>query len=580
MNSIKKLLLIVVAGGAFFVSAYNLVWAPDWQLKRWPEVRLRAAYVEAVAVAATRPIGDLDTEARIKLILSREPEMERMIFNRLLISLAIAVAVTVSLTLIPGVIGAGNEGRLRGSQLSSPLALRKRLMWRRYKKPVLLSLLYSAAFAVLVSFLAGAFGGVAGAVLGLCTFLCAEYFSTGSVRAVPGISIGGVQIPAEMEGRHFLIAGSTGAGKSLAIYQMVLDARRRGDRGFVLDIGSACTRRFLKKGDLQLAPDVQNAVKWNPFLEIRNRFDFLELARSAIPDAQGDAQGFHDMARVLLATVMEKMYGDGDFSVSRLLYIVCSEKKEELNKIVVGTPADVYTQDGAERLLQSVRSVLTTYLVAWQFIEDGGDFSVRDWIRRAPAGQWLFVRYSDGQVTVMRQLLACWLKLAITETIGNDESPPPPTWFVADEFDSLGAVSAAKDALSKMRRYNGRCVFGVQTVAQLWATYGRDVSTVLLSCLSHQLFLRAGDPETAEYCSKALGDQEVLRYEKSRSQRGLFGLGGDPSKTEAERHANERIVMPSQFLTLPDRVGYLNLAGDLPVARVKIPIPTSERASR
>lgn len=179
----------------------------------------------------------------------------------------------------------------------------------------------------------------------------------------------------------------------------------------------------------------------------------------------------------------------------------------------------------------------------------------------------------------MRDLLACWFQVAIKETIGNDQNIPPATWVVADEFDSMGAVSSARDALTKLRRYNGRCLLGVQTVAQLWSTNGRDNAQVLLSCLSNQVYLRAGDPETAEYCSKALGDQEFLRQEQSRSRQGLLGLGGDPSKSEAERHALERIVLPSEMMTLADRVGYLKLAGDLPIVKIKVPIPPTEKRS-
>lgn len=577
MNSVKKLLLIVAAVGSFAVAAYNLVWAPDWQVVRWPEVRLRSAYVTAQVSAALDFAGHSDA-SMINSIQAYDSKIEQKLFVRLLLSLGIACGVTVGLALIPALVGSGKEGGIRGARLATVGELRRRITWHRYKRHVLLLALYvGGGMASGWLFFHSPIAVGAALFIAVALFVSAEYLSKGTLTQRPGVSIGGVQIPEEMEGRHFLVCGSTGAGKSLLIYQMILDARRRQDRGFVLDIGGACYRRFGRRGDLLLAPGDPKSVKWNPFLEIRNRFDFLELARAAIPDGTGEGQGFHDMARVLLATVMEKMYNEGDFSISRLLFIVCASKKEELNQIVDGTPADVYTQDGGERLLQSVRSVLTTYLVAWQFIEDNGDFSVRDWTRKAQAGQWLFVRYSDGQVTVLRQLLASWLKLAISETIGDDEHIPPPTWFVADEFDSLGAVSAARDALSKLRRYGGRCVLGVQTVAQLWATYGRDIATVLLSCLSHQVYLRAGDPETAEYCSKALGDHEFLRQEQSRSRRGLLGLGGDPSKTDAERHTTERIVLPSEILSLPDRVGYLNVAGAYPVAKIKIPIPPTEK---
>jgi len=580
MNSLKKILLITVAVSSFSVAAYNLVLSPDWQVKRWPETRLRAQYVQAVFAASIDLAGGKNHQMLIDAIRVHDPEIEEKIFNRLLASLAITVGITAGLSLLPGLLGSGKEGRLRGSELASAGHLKRQLFRRRYSRQIALASVYTVVGVGLGAVVFKSLPAAAALGLsGLATFLLAEFLSVGQLKKPTGIRIGGVEIPIEMEGRHTVVFGTTGAGKSMIIYSAILDARRRGDRGFVVDIGGACFHRFARRGDVLLAPGEANSVKWNPFAEIRNRYDFLEMARASIPDGTGEVAGLHDMARTLLAVVMEKMHADGDWSVTKLLFLICSSTREEMNHVVVGTPADVYTQDGAERLLQNVRSVLTTYLVAWHFIEEGGDFSIRDWIRDKPAGTWLFAKYSDGNATVMRQLLACWFKLAISETISDDRNTPPPTWFVSDEFDSMGAVSAARDALSKMRRYNGRCLLGMQTVAQLWSTYGRDNAQVLLSCLSNQVYLRAGDPETAEYCSKALGDQEFLRQEQSRSRRGLLGLGGDPSKSEAERHAMERIVLPSELMTLPDRVGYLKLAGDLPIVKIKVPIPSTEKRS-
>lgn len=580
MNSLKKILLITVAVSSFFVAAYNLVLSPDWQVKRWPETRLRAQYVQAVFAASIDLAGGKNHQILIDAIRAHDPEIEEKVFNRLLVSLAFTVGITAGLSLLPGLLGSGKEGRLRGSELASAGHLKRQLFRRRYSRQIALASVYAVVgiglgAVVFKSLPAAAALGFSG----LAAFLLVEFLSAGQLKKPTGIRIGGVEIPIEMEGRHTVVFGTTGAGKSMIIYSAILDARNRGDRGFVIDIGGACWRRFARKGDVLLAPGDEQSVKWNPFAEIRNRFDFLELARAAIPDGTGEAAGFHDMARMLLAVVMEKMHAEGNWSVSRLLYLICSSKREEMNAVVLGSPADVYTQDGAERLLQSVRAVLSTYLVAWHFIEDGGDFSIRDWIRSASAGTWLFAKYSDGNATVMRDLLACWFQVAIKETIGNDQNIPPATWVVADEFDSMGAVSSARDALTKLRRYNGRCLLGVQTVAQLWSTNGRDNAQVLLSCLSNQVYLRAGDPETAEYCSKALGDQEFLRQEQSRSRQGLLGLGGDPSKSEAERHALERIVLPSEMMTLADRVGYLKLAGDLPIVKIKVPIPSTEKRS-
>lgn len=576
MNSLKKLLLLAVAFSSFALAAYNLIWSPDWQVKRWPETRLRSAYTEAVARAAIDFSGIDRQAATINYIQSLDPEIESKIFNGLLISVGFSLLVTALMALLPGLIGSGKEGRIRGARLATTWQLKREIWWRSHKKTVLLGLVYSTFFSLAgLMMLKTAIALPIGWVLGLGIFVLVEHVS--AKPKPPQVHIGGIPMPLEAEGRHTCIFGTTGAGKSMAFYSLILDARRRGDRGIVADIGGAAIQRFLRKGDIVLAPGQPGATaRWSPFVEIRHANDFAELAASAIPDNPGEHQQWVEMARVLLQEVMRALYNSGEHSVSRLLHYVCVATRTELEPIVARTPAAVFVAQDADRLLVSVRAVVGTALAGWQTLEDVGNFSVREWVRTAPQGQWLFLRYTDGNSRVMKQLLASWLKIAISETISDDQNPPPPTWFVADEFSSLGAVPSAADGVSKLRRYNGKILWGVQSVAHLWQTYGREGATVLLSCLNTKLYLAAGDPDTAEWCSKAIGDQELIRQEQSRSKRGLLGLGGDPSKSEAERQAIEKLVLPSELENLPPLQGFLKFAGDYPVARIKVPIPACE----
>lgn len=390
------------------------------------------------------------------------------------------------------------------------------------------------------------------------------------------IHIGAIPVPREIEGRHFLIAGTTGAGKSQAIYGMVRDARARGDRGLALDVGGAYVSRFLKQGDLILSPGDARSVAWNPFLDIQDAFDFSNLAKAVIPDGQGPDASWHNYGQGLFAEVLRALHTQGDYSISRLLHFVGQAEPEELRPLLAGSPAAILTQKGQEKMLGNTRAIISSYLLPWAFLPDGGSFSVKDWIRSSPGDQWLFVSYRDNQIAALRQLLSCWLQLAINETLSLDESSARPTFFVADEFDTLGKV-AAKDALTKLRKYRGSCIFGLQSVSQLRATYGRDEAQTLLACLSTKVYLRQGDPETAKYCSDDLGQAQILRTEKSSSKRK--GLGGDGNETAAERHITEAVVMPSELQNLPDLQGYLSLAGDYPIARVQIPIPRLPRVA-
>lgn len=51
------------------------------------------------------------------------------------------------------------------------------------------------------------------------------------------VKIGNVEVPSEVEGLHFLIAGSTGTGKSQAINSILQTLRNRGDKVLIVDSG-------------------------------------------------------------------------------------------------------------------------------------------------------------------------------------------------------------------------------------------------------------------------------------------------------------------------------------------------------
>ncbi len=117
---------------------------------------------------------------------------------------------------------------------------------------------------------------------------------------------------------------------------------------------------------------------------------------------------------------------------------------------------------------------------------------------------------------MLRNLVACWLELAIVEGLSMTESQSRRLWFIMDELDSLGKITSLRAGLTKLRKYGGVCVSGLQTIAQLRSTYGHDEAQTLLSCMSQKLILKAGDGETAKYFENEIGQQEIEREENKR----------------------------------------------------------------
>jgi type IV secretory pathway TraG/TraD family ATPase VirD4 len=141
---------------------------------------------------------------------------------------------------------------------------------------------------------------------------------------------------------------------------------------------------------------------------------------------------------------------------------------------------------------------------------------------------------------------------------------------VVDELDAVGQIDGLKDALARLRKFEGRCVLGFQSIAQVSSTYGNgDAHTIVENC-ANSLILRSSASEgggTARFASGLIGDREILRTTHSRSRRPLDVIG---VRTSSEQIALEAAVLPSQIEQLPDLAGYLKVASRPEWLRVRL----------
>ncbi len=179
--------------------------------------------------------------------------------------------------------------------------------------------------------------------------------------------------------------------------------------------------------------------------------------------------------------------------------------------------------------------------------------------------------FRDDQLGMLRTLIATLLEIGIIEALSLPEDPNRDLWFIMDEVDSLGKVTSLSAGLSKLRKYGCKCVLGLQTIAQLRATYGDDGAQSLLANISTKLVLRAGDGETAEYFSLEFGDQEVEREQSStgESSSGSWGSTKSTSSNVTKVRETKRTVLASSISGLPDLCGILKLASQ-PVTYVVV----------
>jgi type IV secretory pathway TraG/TraD family ATPase VirD4 len=385
------------------------------------------------------------------------------------------------------------------------------------------------------------------------------------------IGFGDVIIPPEKEAQHLLFSGTTGSGKTQAINRVLKAVRYRKKRAMITDAGGGFVSRFYKPDDVILNPFDKRSVDWSPFAEIRSEYDCARIAKATVPDGSGEAAQWHHYAQTLLGETMLAMTRRGQRSIKQLMHYLTVSDSKELGELLAGTPAGILCVKGNDKMLSNTRGIISTFLVVWRYLPDNGKFSIRDWIRDESASSWLFVTFRDDQLGMLRTLIATLLEIGIIEALSLPEDPARDLWFIMDEVDSLGKVTSLSAGLSKLRKYGCKCVLGLQTIAQLRATYGDDGAQSLLANMSTKLVLRAGDGETAEYFSLEFGDQEVEREQHStgESSSGSWGSNTSTSSNVTSVRETKRTVLASSISGLSDLCGLLKLSSQ-PVTYVVV----------
>jgi len=387
-----------------------------------------------------------------------------------------------------------------------------------------------------------------------------------------GITLAGLEVPAQDETKHFKLIGTTGTGKSTAIQEIMQSALARGDRAVIADPDGGYLRRFYRqeRGDIILNPFDERSVKWDLFAEIRDAHDVEQLARSLIPDHDGQDRSWRGYARTFFTAVTRRAHAAGIADVGELYRLLVVADAGELRGLLRGTPAQPFLDEHNSRMFDSIRSVTSSAVGALDYVarQKTAGFSIRDWVSGEKPGV-LFIPYKAGQIAALRSTISGWMRLAIFETMDRGERKAS-LWFVVDELDALGQIDGLKDALARLRKFNGRCVLGFQSIAQVSSTYGQgDAHTIVENC-GNTLILRCSASEgggTARFASQLIGEREVLRTTLSKSRRATEMLG---SVSHAQHYAVETAVLPSQVEQLPDLTGYLKYASDPTWQRVRL----------
>lgn len=390
--------------------------------------------------------------------------------------------------------------------------------------------------------------------------------------------LGKLPMPRHSETQGIFFHGTTGAGKTQAIMQLLDEIRRLGEPAIIYD--KECTIKpyfFDESKDVELNPISKQCANWDMWQECLNPMEIGNLAAYLIPKSlQGGDPFWVDSARTILTSMAWKIRERDDKSAILLLQLLLTTTLDEMRVILKGTESENLVSKEIEKTAISIKSVLATYTKALRFL-DGLDatgrskFSIRQWVEQAMMPKsggngWLFITSRSKYHKEIKPLISLWLGLAMQAIQSLPANTGKRIWLVMDELASLQRLEMLSDTVADIRKFGGCVAIGVQSISQLEFLYGNYEGHAIADLLNTSLYFRSPKSRVAKWVAQDLGEQIIEEVRESQSYGPSSMRDGNTIGTQ---RATRVTVDAGSIMTLEDLTCYVRMVGDHPIAKVQ-----------
>jgi type IV conjugative transfer system coupling protein TraD len=383
--------------------------------------------------------------------------------------------------------------------------------------------------------------------------------------------LAGVSWPWRREQSHTMLVGTTGTGKTVALFELLSEIRQRGERAVIFDLTGAFIETFFDpERDIILNPLDTRCPSWSVFDDCTSRAEFHAAAESLVPHDGGGSEQFWVLAaRTLFVETCIKLEEAGRGTNAALADELMNADLSDLHRLVEDTMAGPISTPAAARMAESVRAVFNVNAKAMQILPQTGDaFSVRQWVKgEAEPGSFLFLSARYVDMSVLSQLLTLWLDTAINTLMTGRRTHDLKLWFLIDELGALHRLPSLEKGLQTARNFGGAIVTGVHTFAKLKEVYGENMAMTLSSLARTKLILATADRETATWCSDIIGHREVREMEEG------YSYGYNNARDAVSLTPRRQVVpllLPDEFMGLPSLEGFIKYPDGFPAAPISL----------
>ncbi len=394
------------------------------------------------------------------------------------------------------------------------------------------------------------------------------------------LKIGEIYLPREAEQKHILILGSTGTGKTVLANQIIgqsilrQNSSSNPEKSIFYDIkGELLAKHFNPEKDFIFYPFDKRCTGWNFMNEIRNYADFDVLSSILFepPKDSKDPYWYNaarDIFRIgILNLYISRLNRDGNVPKNRDIWDFFSMPLEKIkNTLESNLPSE---EKGALKHINSpqspqaasVLSVLQERISFFKYLYYiDGDFSFREFISNNINGN-LFMLNIKRNDSIFKPLMTFVIDLMIKETLSLPDISRPDERrinFFIDEFGSLSKLPSVFDFLTMARAKGGAFCIVNQDLGSVSDIYGKEKKETFFNNFNTNLIFMLNDPTTAEFLSKALGEQEIIQKSGDR-QISPNSLGD--TYTHREQFKINRVVLPSELINLKPFNCYFKYSG-------------------
>jgi hypothetical protein len=403
-----------------------------------------------------------------------------------------------------------------------------------------------------------------------------------------------IPIPLDEENRSFFIAGKIGAGKTQAIFDIVINFMRVKSTLIFYDVKPDYWIRFYRHGkDSLFLPTHKDSIKWNIFdeimsiryeqtreVDIHNNIKFI--TNVLIPESNSNTDKFWESnSRSILEAILlhialkyenptNKTFIDFLRKYKSVQSIV-AETKETIEEFAILLP----TNFKADKTIGSIEMSYKDFvkeLILPEFYFEEGDFTIDSFIES-------LAENSDKRVFLVQPTTASkgysiYFKLFIElmakkiMSLENEKDLDGEKIrriiFVLDEFQKLGKITTIEELLTVQRSKGGSTILATQSIAKLEDIYGKLLTLSLIQNLSTKVIMQYDEQIGNDIFTKILGKQEVVENNENRivSQNHTRD-----TSNKTEKNVEKNIIIDGELSSLKPLSAFIRIS-NYPIGEV------------